>query len=151
MKATRWLIGGIGCMAFALTSCSGSKAPTVPEAKPPAPVKVETNPRVLILGKWVPTQPGREAETVEFAKDGTLSSPGLSPGKYKFLDDQTIEYEKKLVFDQQLTKAKVKVDKDTLTLDIVDAKSRTEDGAAWEPKPNDLERKGKQEKFKRAP
>ncbi len=151
MRPIRWLACALICTAVALTSCSGSKAPptTAPAAAPP--VKAETNPRVLILGKWMRAEPGRESETVEFVKDGTMQT-GSGKGTYKFLDDTTVEYEEpKLIGGQQYTKAKVKVTQEELVLDVVDAKSRSDEGAAWQPNPDDMERRGKKEKYKRAP
>lgn len=151
MNVPRWLTGVIGCAALVLTSCSGSKTPLSTATAPPPVVKAETNPRVLILGKWMRAEPGRESETVEFIKDGTMQSAS-GKGKYQFLDDATIEYEEpKLIGGQQWTKAKVKVTQEDLVLDIVDAKSRADDGAELQPNPDDMERRGKQEKFKRAP
>lgn len=152
MKLFHCCIALFACASLLLTSCGKSEPTSAPAAasQPSATLK----PKELLVGKWQRTEPGKESEKLEFAADGTISGDtGLkSSGKYKWVeDDNVIEYEVKTDFGQEYAKCKVKVGKDDLTLDIVDAKSRPDENAKWQHEANDKERIGQVEKYKRLP
>jgi hypothetical protein len=132
-----------------LTSCGKSAPSSAPAVatQPPAAAK----PKELIVGKWQ----GKESEKLEFAPDGAISldSSGFqNNGKYKFVDDDTLEYEWKTALGRfENVKCKVKVSKDELALDIVDVKSRMDESAQWQHEANDKARMGQTEKYKRLP
>jgi uncharacterized protein (TIGR03066 family) len=80
-----------------------------------------SKPRDQIIGKWS----GKDGETdvnVEFNNDGTMKTekaagePKSFSGKYKFVDDNTIEMEMDVGDQKQTRKAKVTIEKDKLTL-----------------------------------
>jgi len=149
-----------GCIAlFAgasllLTSC-GKSAPTS-EPAPATQPSASAKPKELIVGKWQRADPGKESEKLEFAADGAISGDpggfGENKGKYKFVDDDTFEYEWKTALGQfEYAKCTVKVGKDELVLQILDAKSRPDEAAKWQREANDKARIEQMEKYKRLP
>ncbi|MCE9534706.1 MAG: hypothetical protein K8T89_26825 [Planctomycetes bacterium] len=80
-------------------------------------------PQDLIVGKWVPTNEKNKGMTFEFTKAGDLKisvkAEGLNldiSGKYKFLDDKTIE----LTMENPLKKEEKKSDKITVKSIVAD-------------------------------
>lgn len=140
------------CVSLMLASCGKSATTSAPA--PPSQPSATAKPKELIVGKWQRSEPGKEAEKLEFAPDGTISggSEFKFKGKYKWLEEpDTLEYEVKPdVINWQYAKCKVKVSKDELTLDIVEAKSRADENAKWQTEADDRARIG-QEKYKRQP
>jgi hypothetical protein len=155
MRSTLSSAIGLACLALTLASCSKSE-PTKPPAAPPTQAQsTSSKPKDLVVGKWQRTDPGKTDEKMELTADGTISGDsGGFPykGKYTFVDENTIQYELKPdLGDQMLTKCKVKVTKDELTLDIVDAKTRAKDDAKWQSDDNSKARISQVEKYKRVP
>lgn len=152
MTATRTLL--LACLTLSLAACSSSQ-PTKTSVGPTQP-SASAKPKELIVAKWQRTDPGKEKEVLEVSPDGkiTVGEPGLAfEGKYKFLDDDTMEYEVKPSFGkQQYGKFKVKVSKDELTLQLTDAKSRDDDAGKWQKNADDDARMANPtEKYKRQP
>jgi uncharacterized protein (TIGR03066 family) len=81
-----------------------------------------SKPKDQIIGKWS----GKDGETdltMEFNKDGTMKTEvkgglvsGSVSGKYKFVDDNTIEMEVDVGDQKQTKKARVTIEKDKMTL-----------------------------------
>ena len=151
MKITRWLL--LAALVLSLAACSSSQPTKAPSA--PTQPAASVNPKELIAKKWQRTDAGKETEKVEFAADGTFSGDsGGFPykGKYRFLDNDTIECELKPdLGPQQYNKCTVKVTADELTLKIVDAKSRKDDTSPWQKEANDRARIDQVERYKRQP
>lgn len=81
MKAVRLILVAGMCLAF--SSCTSSK------------------PKDLIVGKWSAAEDEKNLVVWDFAKDGTLEitmggegRPLRMRGKYKFIDDSTLEVER---------------------------------------------------------
>jgi hypothetical protein len=142
-----------GC-SLLLASCNKTQPTSAPAAatQPAASAK----PKELLVGKWQGADPGKESEKLEITADGKISGDAggfAYNGKYKWVeDDAVIQYEVKPDLGSiRQVKCKVKVGKDDLTLEIVDAQSRTDDGAQWQHEADDKARIGTVEKYKRQP
>jgi hypothetical protein len=153
MKLTHGLMLAVAGLTFTLAACT-SATKTEPGAAPPSKAQATpTKPQELILGKWQRTDPGKDKETLEFAADGNIKTGNGADsyeGKYKFLDDGTIEYEIVPIIGMQYSKCKIKVGKDELTCDVVEAKHKAAETEPWAVDENDRQRKGV-EKYKRMP
>ncbi|MBY0528440.1 MAG: hypothetical protein K2R98_33925 [Gemmataceae bacterium] len=144
MKSLQCLLLSVAVLGLA--SCSGNK--TAPAPATTGPQITPTKPQELIIGKWQRADPGKEKDSLEFAAEGKIKS-GDYAGTYKFLDDQTIEYEIVPIIGVQYSKCKVKVTKDELICDVVEAKHKAAEGEPYAVDENDRQRKGV-EKYKRA-
>jgi uncharacterized protein (TIGR03066 family) len=101
MRKTRWLV--VLC-ALALAGCAAK-------------------PQELIVGKWETTDLAGKVQTAEFAKDGTVTMPLPIPiaglrleGKYKFIDNDRLEFEYTAWGKTEKSGRKVAVTQETLTL-----------------------------------
>ena len=137
-----------------LASCNKAE----PTKAPPAATQpsASAKPKELIVGKWAGADPGKESEKLELSADGTISgdSGGFKyNGKYKWVeDDAVIQYEVKPdLGNLRMVKCKVKVGKDDLTLEVVDAQSRADESSKWQREADDKGRIGQIEKYKRQP
>jgi hypothetical protein len=142
------------CSLLLLTSCS-KPAPTSAPAAATQP-SATAKPKELLIGKWQGADPGKDSEKLEFAADGTISGDAGGfkyTGKYKWMeDDNIVQYEVKPDLGSlRLVKCKVKVSKDDLSLEILDAQSRADDTAKWQHEADDKARVGSVEKYKRQP
>jgi uncharacterized protein (TIGR03066 family) len=88
-------------------------------------------PQDLIVGKWETTDLMGKLQTAEFNKDGTVTMPLKIPianirldGKYKFLDNERVEFEYTVWGKTEKTTRKVAVTQETLTLTEDDGKSQ---------------------------
>lgn len=107
--------------------CVATAAAVVLLAAGLAPVHAADKAQDLIVGKWQPTSEEGKEVTVEFVNDGILKvvARGMTiEGKYKFLDDDTVEVELTFMGETKKSKIRVKVTKDEL---ITTDESKKED------------------------
>jgi hypothetical protein len=149
----------LSCLVLALSACStkpteapsAPAVPTQPQAKGPRaarPLKEE------IIGKWQRTDAGKDKEVLVVDKNGDIrkGEPGYElSGKYKFLDDNTLEFtaQREGTTAEQYTKWMVEAQPEKLTVKVVEAKSRPDDIGEFSEKPDDTLRKGIEEHYKR--
>lgn len=150
----------LGCLALTLSSCSTKPAETT-VAPPPDPIRAQgkaTRParpaKEEIVGKWQRTDPGKDRETLTVDKNGdiTKGEPGYEiAGKYRFLDDNTLEFEAKRAgsMAEQRTQWTVNAQPDTLTVKVLKSERRADDIDSFRETSDDTLLKGTEEHYKR--
>lgn len=160
MRVWRMWSIALGCLALTLSSCSSRPtevptdthpADTKPQAKGPRPARPA---KEEILGKWQRTDPGKEKEVLVVDKAGDIrkGEPGYEySGKYKFLDENTLEFQAKRdgAMAEQYTKWIVNARPEKLTVKVQDAQSRADDIDSFRETSDDTLRKGSEEHYRR--
>jgi hypothetical protein len=150
MRAMHYLMAGVSGLVLVLASCSSKSSAPESSTKPSGNAGAPGKPaKELIVGKWQRTDPGKTDWIFVIEKDGAVQfgAPGAKSEAKSTFDEKenTLAAEVKPILGSAFVLTwKVDVKPDTLTLKVVDSKTKNEDGTL-SVTAEDKERKNQEE------